>query len=255
MKILSVLIIFLWSFPGAHAAPFCQEQNAYGIPAAEDIELCRQGYAVGFNAHNKIPDWVAFRLTRESVSPYEDRSRHTFGEDPQVSQDVQASDNSYRHSGYDRGHMAPAASMDFSDKSLYQSYFYTNVAPQRPGLNRKGWFRLEKESRQYAKRFGVVYVVVGPYSDPSVPHTYLRGGVLVPDAFFFVLISPKADIALAYLMPNKNVPMDEINKYETSIHYIEKLTGFDFFRKLSGNIANDLESRNTTVESQLENRR
>ena len=46
----------------------CNGHVAFGIPGPEDQLLCREAYAVGYDYDKKIPTWVAYRLTPDSVN-------------------------------------------------------------------------------------------------------------------------------------------------------------------------------------------
>lgn len=68
----------------------------------------------------------------------------------------------YRGSGYDRGHLAPAANMPDAE-SMVQSFSLANMIPQAPINNRKAWAKIEKDTRKYVMRArGDVYVFSGP---------------------------------------------------------------------------------------------
>ena len=56
----------------------------------------------------------------------------------------------YRNSGYDRGHLAPAADFAFSDKEMNDTFILTNASPQLPRFNRSIWLRLEEFVRLVA---------------------------------------------------------------------------------------------------------
>jgi endonuclease G len=53
----------------------------------------------------------------------------------------------YEKSGYDRGHLAPAADMGFSKITMAESFYYSNMSPQVPGFNRGIWKQLEEQTR------------------------------------------------------------------------------------------------------------
>jgi endonuclease G len=41
--------------------------------------------------------------------------------------------------GFDRGHLAPSADFRWSATALSESYYYSNMTPQRPGFNQESW--------------------------------------------------------------------------------------------------------------------
>jgi endonuclease G, mitochondrial len=57
--------------------------------------------------------------------------------------------------------MAASATVDFSYKSMMESFLLTNMAPQLPSLNRQGWKHLESYIRDLTNKRGKLYVVTG----------------------------------------------------------------------------------------------
>jgi len=55
----------------------------------------------------------------------------------------------YKGFGYDRGHLAPSADFRWSQKSLSESYFYSNISPQKASFNQGKWAGLENMIRGY----------------------------------------------------------------------------------------------------------
>ena len=61
-----------------------------------------------------------------------------------------ATNTDYTRSGYDKGHMAPAADMKWSPEAMKESFYFSNMCPQHPQLNRRGWKNLEEKIRNWA---------------------------------------------------------------------------------------------------------
>ena len=72
------------------------------------------GYTVSFNRKTKLPNWVAWELTRSRTYGEFTRS-DSFEPDPMIRKGHTAEDTDYRRSGYDRGHMCPACLLYTSD--------------------------------------------------------------------------------------------------------------------------------------------
>ena len=73
-----------------------------------------------------------------------------------------ATTGDYRRSGYDRGHLAPAADMAFSRQTMADSFFMSNMSPQKPAFNREIWKDLEALVRSFAITEQKIVVVTGP---------------------------------------------------------------------------------------------
>jgi len=106
----------------------CNGHVAFGIPGPDDQLLCREGYAVGYDYDKKIPAWVAYRLTPDSVNKKFKRS-NKFKEDTEIPTQYRSTLSDYKGSGYDRGHMAASATVDSSYNAMMESFLLSNMTP------------------------------------------------------------------------------------------------------------------------------
>lgn len=128
----------------------------YYFSPNEDLEIC-------FDTRTRTPVYVLERLSTkiETVPKSKRRRRPHFVEETRLPEIYRSRNSHYHGSGYDRGHMAPAA--DFSaENNLQDTFVLTNTCPQVPALNRKLWSRLEHWVRQVAARHETTIVVTGP---------------------------------------------------------------------------------------------
>lgn len=70
-----------------------------------------------------------------------------------------AEPDDHRSTGFDRGHLSPAAD---NEATYRQSHLMSNMSPQLPTFNQGIWKRLETWVRDNAIAFDTVYVVTGP---------------------------------------------------------------------------------------------
>ena len=184
------------------------------------------------------PEWVAYELTSDELEKNASR-KNNFHADPAVTSGS-ATPSDYKGSGFDRGHLAPAADMSFSEHAMDESFFMSNMSPQKPELNRGLWLKMEEIEREWAQKYGSVYIVSGPVLNREDFETIGENEVAVPEFFYKVLVSWDENakggegdyVWIAYLAPNEktnNNPSDFIS----SVAEIEKLTGIDFFPKLN----------------------
>ena len=101
----------------------------------------RTGYTLAYDAKTRTPQWVAWELTKKETQGTEERS-NDFQPDPDV-KGAKVVTKDYSHSGYDRGHMAPAADMKWSKKAMMESFYMSNICPQDHNLNTSDWSELE----------------------------------------------------------------------------------------------------------------
>ena len=203
--------------------------------------LRRVGYTASYNAANRIPNWVAWHLTASHVGGHYNRNNEVFHEDPEVS-NPRAYDSDYRGSGYDRGHMCPSGDNKWNKEAQEQSFLFTNICPQRHNLNTGAWNDVELQCRAWAKRYGDLYIVCGPVLYDQQHKTIGRNRVVVPEAFFKVVLRKHDNYykAIGFVYENKGASRD-MSRYVRSIDDVEQLTGFDFFSALPDNIEEKIE--------------
>lgn len=237
-NIILVSLVTLLSFPTL--AETCGQHLDKGMPSANsDQFLCRDGYAVGYNYDTKNADWVAYHVTAESVNITNKRS-NSFKEDTEMPDYARSTLADYKGSGYDRGHLAPSATMDFTRESMKQSFLMSNMSPQLPGFNRVGWRVLEEHVRDLANEYNELYVVTGPIYEGN--EGTIGNGVVIPSAFYKVILDPSFDEAIAFIVPHRDVSSSELANFITTIDEVERQTGLDFFAQTLDSIEDNMES-------------
>ena len=113
-----------------------------------------------------IARWVAYELPPAETLG-ETKRKSSFKRDERVFGSPVHKD--YTHSGFDRGHLKPAADSKSSSECMAASFLMTNVAPQTPQLNRGSWKQLEEATRDWAHELGEVYVVCGAWAGITRP--------------------------------------------------------------------------------------
>jgi endonuclease G len=132
--------------------------------------------------------------------------------------------------GYDRGHLAPSADFRWNQEALSESYFYSNMAPQDPLLNREKWAELEGILRAYVIRTKhPLYVVTGPILNDSLPKIIRSvNEVSIPKQFFKAVYDPIDGQAMAFILSN-DYCKKLIRNYAVSIDEVEKASGLNLF--------------------------
>lgn len=201
----------------------------------------RTGYTLAYDAKTRTPQWVAWELTKKETQGTVERS-NDFQPDPDV-KGAKVVTKDYSHSGYDRGHMAPAADMKWSKKAMMESFYMSNICPQDHNLNTSDWSELENKSRQWARRFGKVYIVCGPIYNGKRNEYIGDHRVKVPDAFFKVVLinEKKKQCAMGFYFENE-AGERKLQEYLVPVDHIEQLTGMDFFSALPDNLEDRLEA-------------
>lgn len=201
------------------------------------------GFTTSYNHETLIPNWVAYELTAEELKPVYTSQSSTFSMDFDV-KGRQASREDYSHSGWDKGHMAPKADMRWSEKSYWESHYFTNICPQNHELNAGDWNTLEIRVRAWARKFGRVFVICGPIVGENTNGTIGKKGVLVPDAFFKAILVPYNDnfTAIAFIMSN-NGQHHKLSEYTCTVDDLESRIGRNLFVALDDMGLDTTESR------------
>ena len=198
------------------------------------------GYTVSYNEQRRNPNWVAYELTGEEVDGTEPRG-NKFIPDPEVV-GRQAVDNDYKHSGWDRGHHAPAADMKWSKQAMDESFYLSNISPQNHNLNSGVWKSIEELTRDNAHRYGEILVVTGPVFTDKKGLGYIgENRVLIPNAFYKVLLAYDNGYRGIGFYCENVAGKKKLNTYAKSIDEIEEITGIDFFHQLPDDVEAEVE--------------
>lgn len=198
------------------------------------------GFTLSYNKENKTPNYVAWELLGAEVSTEWPRTDN-FWQDPDIIGCTAHRD--YTNSGYDRGHMCPAADQKWSEQAMIDCFVMANMCPQLHALNAGAWETLENKEREWAKRDSAIMIIAGPIYNSDNNNYYGNAKVRIPDAFFKVLAVPYLDNprGIAFVYPNMNCP-GNMQDYATSIDKVEELVGFDFLSSLPDDIESHIES-------------
>lgn len=209
-------------------------------PAVKETIVEYEAMTVSFNPELHIPNWVSWELLGSETMGNEERS-NKFITDMNVA--GCATTNDYRGSGYDRGHIAPAADMRWSQTAMQQSFLMTNIAPQLHSLNGGAWKKLEEKCRVWAQADSAIIIIAGPITTDPVNEYIGETQVAVPQRFFKIIASPWANPprGIGFIMPNGKVK-GGIQAAAVSIDEVEAATGHNFFSQLPDSIERLIES-------------
>jgi endonuclease G len=200
-------------------------------------------YVSSYNLETLIPEWVAYELTAEETGGRETREGIEFRMDPDLRGVTQAMREDYSGSGWTKGHLMPAADAAFNSTAMSETFYFTNVCPQDETLNAGDWQYLEKRVRQWANRYGSVWVVTGPIVGENRYGTIGARDVVVPDSFYKALLIRKKNgsySAIAFVMDNDD-DRYYLKDCSMTINDLEQLTGIDFFPALDDVIEEKVE--------------
>ena len=242
-------IIFLVAF--APYSLFAQLENYEKyMPSSSSGEIINHSfYSLSYLEDHEIPEWTIYFSTKARLEGEGFPRTSDFRPDPKI-KDGSAQLIDYKGSGYDRGHMVPAADMKFSKIALSETFYMSNINPQSPSLNRGIWKKLEYQVRKWTLEYDSLIIITGRVTkDPKTNKDISLGRigpnkVIVPAFFYKVIIDVKRKSSIAIVMPNKRHEGELLDNI-CSIQDLERITGVDFFYKLSEEEETDFEDRIT----------
>jgi len=236
-----------------------QELKTIALPKFEQGEELIEHLAMSlvYSEKHEQAKWVAHIITPDVVKGSEGRT-NDFRPDPLIKtgsavdrdyfiKTQKPDDGKFEYKGYgfDRRHLAPSADFRWSQRALSESYYYSNMSPQRGEFNRDSWAKLEDMMRGYIYRnpTAQLYIITGAILTDNLPK--INEGVnkvSIPEKYYKIAVDLQNKRAIAFLMPNKKADYPH-ESYATSIDEIEKLTGLDFFYQLDDKLENELEAQ------------
>ena len=188
------------------------------------VVLKHTNYTSHFSKSKKYPVMVEWWETKAKVACSTPLPRKdAFQPDPQaiVETDIKAD---YVGSGYDRGHMSPAASNQCQTADVQIECFYmSNMAAQTHRLNAGDWKSLEVLTRDIASKQDSVHIWAG-----NVGEIKRVGRVAVPKQCWKVVYVKASNDWMAFIFENDQSSPDGINNNRVDLIDVEKLTGFKF---------------------------
>ncbi len=198
-------------------------------------------YSLSYNEKHEQAEWVAYSLAKKDIT-YTNFKRPFFIQDPKV-KTKSADWRNYKKSGYDRGHLCPAGDRKYSKKVFTETFYTSNISPQKHDFNAGVWNRLEQKVRYWSKKYNYVYIITGGILPKNAKKSIGKEKVTIPDAFYKIILDyTKPEIkAIAFLIPHKE-SKQPLYEFVISIDELEQKTGIDFFPKLPNALENKLEA-------------
>lgn len=212
MKKLLILLALVVA-PSQAFASQCDQffPNGKEIVVPNTVVLCNSFFATVYDPKNQA-NVFSTELAQERVKKV--ARTDDFRPDKRVPNAPTPED--YTNSGYDRGHMVPAADAD-DPNEMSDTFYMTNMTPQLPSVNRVAWRMLEDRVRSTPFK----YVITGAYYGPN-PKRIGKHGVPVPDMLYKVSFFPDGKTAVYIvdnLVPKSQVSTMSLDELEAKLGY------------------------------------
>ncbi len=215
------LVILLYS---------CTNRVTNGLDATsleDDVEqvIHHEGFSLLYSEQHEQARWIAYTLSSDEVYGSVAR-KDKYRSDPEViSGSAELSD--YKYSGYDRGHLKPAADSKISDKEMLDCSFLTNISPQMHSFNAGIWVKLEKKMREWAVAHDSIHIVTGPVLNAPLG-VIGDNEVSIPEAFYKAIMSADSSRSIAFLLPHADSD-DDLSTFVITVDSLETVTDLNFF--------------------------
>ncbi|EIE23808.1 DNA/RNA non-specific endonuclease, partial [Coccomyxa subellipsoidea C-169] len=219
----------------------------YGLPSSEGLRFFKN-FVLSFDSRTRNPRWVLEHITRAQTQGEGNRKNVEFYEDKSLDQRFRSRLSDFKESGFDRGHMAPAANHKETADTMLETFVLSNTSPQvGRGFNRDYWARFERFVNLLTRTCDDVYVVTGPLFLPSkTPLGYFMQHpmigqpprmVAVPTHFFKVVLAERATatpdegsgteaIMGAFVLPNALLQADvPLTAFSVPLEALEEAAG------------------------------
>jgi endonuclease G len=230
--------------------PFGMPGKAKKSPDSHEAYLIeRPQYVLSYNNKTKTPNWVSWQLTHHDLGKAD---RGPFKPDPLLPKGfTHITEAPYTGSGFDRGHMCPFADRSATQEDGDATFYMTNIVPQSPHSNQKGWERMETYCRNLAKHGKQLIICCGPWGvGGEGKHGKAdtigsgKGIITVPAKLWKVVlvlkkdeVPSKATRTIAVIVPNDQSVDHHWPKYRVAVSKVEEMTGLNFWPKLTKSVA------------------
>jgi endonuclease G len=195
-------------------------------------------YTLCYNEKHEQAAWVYYVLSDSMIAGNAVRKNYFLRDSLVLS--VTPSHSTYTNSGYDRGHLLPAADMKWNQFAMDETFLMSNVSPQNPYFNRNGlWRKLETKVREWVVNHNPLIIIVGGILTDDLPKL---GGktVSVPKYYFKIILNEQDFSSVSFLLENKK-DNGLLSSFVVSVDSIEQISGLDFFHFLPDSLENDME--------------
>jgi len=192
----------------------------------DTVRIVHRNYTTLYSKSLKYPVLVEWWETKSKVDcPTPLPRKDQFQADPKLLKETNLGKD-YVNSGYDRGHMCPAADNEcLGDTVLTECFYFSNMVPQPHTLNAGSWKSLETYTRDLAIKDDSIHIWSGAIGNVK---TVGDDKVAVPSKCWKVIYIVKTKEYQAYIFNNDTSKSQKIEFYKVTLDDVKKLTGFKF---------------------------
>ncbi|MCR8556655.1 DNA/RNA non-specific endonuclease [Mucilaginibacter sp. BJC16-A38] len=225
---------------------------------ADNYLIDHQYYMESYNRDKGEPNWVSWHLSINDLGAT-DRLNNFRPDETLPDGWYEADNNSYRRSGFDKGHNCPSGDRTSTTDANSATFLMDNIIPQAPNNNEHTWEHLESYCRDKVKKGNEVYIIMGVYGSGGTGRNGFaiaidKGRINVPAHIWKVaVILPEGDDDLARIdentqvvaidTPNDNNISNNWMNYTCTVKNIEDATGYNLLSALPQQVQQSLENK------------
>ena len=214
--ILSLLSLSLFAFQSKYLPN-------YDIQAHCDKILHKTAYDICYSCKNKTPIMSIYAIDARAITgKHLSRKGLNFTPDYNLPNKCRSYRKDYSKTGFDRGHLCPNAVFNYSKRLQKETFKLSNIAPQKPNLNRKLWSKIEKFARFQSRKYKKVNIITGVCG--SLGH--IRNNVNIPAYWYKIIFLPNGKI-ISFLAPNTGIKRAKAKEFLTTLDIIEDKCGIN----------------------------
>ena len=217
---------FSWDQPDTKPISECSQFIPYGelrVSKPNSTLLCRTGYLTLHDNLGKIPVYGVYTIFPKNTIGCFPRT-NAFKPDGDIPASNRSTSLDYVGSGYDQGHNVPDGDESYGTIVELESFLMTNMTPQLPNFNRGVWKKLETSIRSWSYNTNhPLQVISGPIYDYT-NKTIGKGKVIVPSAFYKVIVDTVTGENLAFILPHTK-GLTDFTQYQVTVSDVESKTG------------------------------
>ncbi|WP_187648745.1 DNA/RNA non-specific endonuclease [Nitrosophilus labii] len=215
--LISILLLSLFAFESKYLPN-------YNIDIKCDKILHKKAFDICYSCKWKTPKMVVYQVDGNLIDSKNLSRKHLrFKPDYQLPTKCRSYSKDYSKTGFDRGHLAPNAVFDYDRKVQKETFLMSNIAPQKPKLNRRLWTKIERFVRLQARKYRKISVITGVCGSNGTLGKK-RHNVNIPKWWYKIIFLPNGK-TICFLVPNINTEMSRAKAKEflVQIENIERI--------------------------------
>ncbi len=212
----------------------------FELPTCNKSDIVRHfAYNLEYNEEHEQAKWVSYMTCKRRISNNSVGRTDNFRSDPLVSSQS-ATGSDYRSTGYNRGHLAPAGDFKWNGTAMSESFYMSNMSPQRYEFNAGIWLDLENKVRNWALKHDTLYITTAGILEDNLNTIGRSTDISICKRFYKVIFSKKHKKAIGFILEHKEID-SYIMDFAISVDEVEKITGIDYYSGLPDSLETVIE--------------